>query len=263
MSAEIVTSAAEALPSLEKARSLLEGCRKTHECQKIKALAQAVAYCATSVQARDEASAIVLLAKARIGELTAEVKALPPTERRTSLPAETKSTRTDRLAAEGLSRKDAGECEKIAALKKSGDLQRLVDVGCTSTADALRLQRIAPDMRERVFAKLAEQRGVRLSEVAAAAQPEAAKVKRPKVHRAPPTVLSSVAKDAGLTAEQWAELRPAIKALLDAVERACPGDISTSKGDTAKEWRDVYGMLQALPSVQRVEAVSAAGGPKS
>ena len=62
----------EALPSLEKARMLLERCRSTQECQKIRALAQAVASCAATEQARDEAAAIVLLAKARIGELTAD-----------------------------------------------------------------------------------------------------------------------------------------------------------------------------------------------
>ena len=93
-----------------------------------RALAQAVASCAATEQARDDAAAIVLLAKARIGELTAEVKATRPAEvarsgghaKAASFRPGTQQTRTERLAAEGLSRKDAAECEKIAAPVLSG-----------------------------------------------------------------------------------------------------------------------------------------------
>jgi len=65
-------------------------------------------------------SAIVLLAKARIGELTAEMAKVPAGDARVGRSPESRSgtqvTKRDALAAEGLSRKDAAECEKIAAL---------------------------------------------------------------------------------------------------------------------------------------------------
>jgi hypothetical protein len=76
MSRSIERVTASALPSLEKARQLLEKSRTTQECMKIKALAQAVASCAATEQSRDEAAAIVLLAKARIGELTRDAEEL-------------------------------------------------------------------------------------------------------------------------------------------------------------------------------------------
>ena len=105
----------EALPSLEKARMLLERCRSTQECQKIRALAQAVASCAATEQARDEAAAIVLLAKARIGELTREMtKVTPQVSGRAGGKGSSRAEQPSKsaaLAAEGLSRKDAAECE--------------------------------------------------------------------------------------------------------------------------------------------------------
>jgi len=161
-----VAEKSNALPSLEKARQLLEHSRTTQECMKIKALAQAVASCAATEQSRDEAAAIVLLAKARIGELTREMKAVPAGERgggrksdeiARSRP-EQAIQRTERLAAEGLTRKDAAECEKIADLKKSGDLDRMIRKphGATTTAAALSIQKLAPAERKKVFAKLGE-----------------------------------------------------------------------------------------------------------
>lgn len=156
----IVRQDSGALPSIEKARAMLEQCRRVNECQKIRALAQAVASCAATEQARDHAAAIVLLAKARIGELTAQVKATPNDGRRgnqheaRSRPE--RATRTDRLAAEGLSRKDAAECEKIAELKKSGDLDRMIAApgGATTTAAALALARLTPEKRAEVIEKV-------------------------------------------------------------------------------------------------------------
>jgi len=76
-----------------------------------------------------EASEIVLLAKARIGELTAEVKGLTESERgklggrgRKLVPAGDKLSRSAALDAEGLTRKDAAACEAIRRLKDAGDL---------------------------------------------------------------------------------------------------------------------------------------------
>jgi hypothetical protein len=104
----VVVHQGSALPSIEKARFLLEKCRTTNECQRIRALAQAVASCAATEQARDEAAAIVLLAKARIGELTATMKRINPGGKGggSNVPAGN-VRRTEALAAEGLSRKDA------------------------------------------------------------------------------------------------------------------------------------------------------------
>ena len=67
---------ASGLPSIEKARELLTRCRTVQECMKIKALAQAVASVEAGEAAKNEAGAIVLLAKARVGELTQEARDL-------------------------------------------------------------------------------------------------------------------------------------------------------------------------------------------
>lgn len=153
----------ESLPSLEKARAMLERCESLGECQKMKALAQAVASVAVSEEARERAAKIVLLAKARGGELTAEmVKAPPPKDfggKRavSSAREQTAATKSAALAAEGLTRKDASEYERLAALKKSGDLDRLIrHSGATTTAAALAVQKMAPAERRKVFAKLGD-----------------------------------------------------------------------------------------------------------
>lgn len=162
-----ITVRSDALPSLEKARALLEHSRTTQECMKIRALAQAVASCAATEQARDEAAAIVLLAKARIGELTKEIPIVSPKEKASAgghakaghvLSSDREQSKSERLASEGLSRKDAAECEKIAALKKSGDLDRMIrhPGGATTTAAALAIQKLAPSERTKVFAKLGD-----------------------------------------------------------------------------------------------------------
>jgi N6-adenosine-specific RNA methylase IME4 len=149
-----------ALPSLEKARAILENCRSTKECLHIKALAQAVASVAATEQSRDDAAAIVLLAKARVGELTAAmVRAdVSRNAKKNEVPGRNSvSTKQAQLAAEGMTRKDAAECEKIAALKASGDLDRLIrHSGATTTAAALAVQRMPPAERRKVFAKLGD-----------------------------------------------------------------------------------------------------------
>jgi N6-adenosine-specific RNA methylase IME4 len=150
-----------ALPSIEKARVLLAQCRSVQECQKIKALAQAVASCSAVEEARDEASKIVLLAKARVGELTKEgAKAVPAKERNPSggIVPRRNDTRQAKLEAEGLSRKEAAECEKIADLQKSGDLDRMFAKSKTAptTAGAVALHRLPPAQRKQVLGKLAD-----------------------------------------------------------------------------------------------------------
>ncbi len=156
-----LTVRGEALPSLEKARAILERCRTTQEVMRIKALAQAVASVAATEQSRDEAAAIVLLAKARGGEITRDMqKACAPGKTagkggRVSVPVG--NTKSGQLAAEGISRKDAAEFEKLADLKRSGDLDRLIrHSGATTTAAALTVQRMAPAERKKVFAKLGD-----------------------------------------------------------------------------------------------------------
>jgi hypothetical protein len=74
----------------------------------------------------------VLLAKARIGELT---KALPREKagrEGKSVPGRNRLPKHEALAADGISRKEAAECERIADLKHSGDLDRMIDAGARS-----------------------------------------------------------------------------------------------------------------------------------
>jgi len=113
---------ATALPSLEKARSLLATCRSVGEVAKIRALAQAVA---TSERGREiaiEAEGIVLFADARIGELTAEILEVKRGGARDR--GKSNCSRGEQLNAEGISRKRAVECQKMSVLEKSGDLER-------------------------------------------------------------------------------------------------------------------------------------------
>lgn len=150
----------EALPSIEKARIILARCRSVKECMHIKALAQAVASIESSEEARNEAAAIVLEAKARAGELTREEKdekgAGRPSKK--SVPRRNGISRTEKLEKQGLSRKDAAEFEKLADLKQSGDLERMIkrSGGALTTAAALTIAKLPPAQRKEVFAKLGE-----------------------------------------------------------------------------------------------------------
>ena len=127
---------AGALPSIERARELLSKARSTDEVMKIRVLAQAVASVRRGTAAGVEAAEIVLLAKARIGELTSELAQAPneggPKRKSSSV------KKHDSLAAEGLSRKDAAECEAIRRLKDAGDLENLLRgvPGSRGAADA-------------------------------------------------------------------------------------------------------------------------------
>jgi len=155
----IVKRAAHGLPSIEKARELLTRCRTVQECLKIKTLAQAVASVEDGEAAKNEAAAIVLLAKARVGELTAAIPQAPHARGAGrgiwSVPSGN-SPKKDRLEAEGLTRKEAAECEKISSLQKSGDLDRMIKRGATTTAAAVAMHRLQPDQRKQVLGKLGD-----------------------------------------------------------------------------------------------------------
>ena len=156
MTQSIVRRETAGLPSIEKARELLTRCRSVQECMKIKALAQAVASCADAEGARNEASAIVLLAKARVGELTAALtKANAGRHGKIASRVEVISKKSA-LAADGLSEKEAAECEKIASLQKSGDLDRLIKRGATTTAAAVAVHAMQPAQRKQVLSKLGD-----------------------------------------------------------------------------------------------------------
>ena len=156
----IVKRAAHGLPSIEKARELLTRCRTVQECMKIKALAQAVASVEDGEAAKNEAAAIVLLAKARVGELTAALPKTAPSEKgersAKNVGSRPEQTKSGRLEAEGLSRKEAAECEKISSLQKSGDLDRMIKRGATTTAAAVAMHRLQPDQRKQVLGKLGD-----------------------------------------------------------------------------------------------------------
>ncbi len=161
---KLATRAPAGLPSLEKARAILTRCRTVQECMKIKALAQAVASCADAEGARDEAAAIVLLAKARVGELTQKIERAPHARGagRGKWAVPTGNTpKGDTLSRDGLTRKAAAECEKIAALKASGHLDRLIESGATTTAAAVAMHRLGDAQREEVFGKLGDDPDVR------------------------------------------------------------------------------------------------------
>lgn len=115
---------AEALPSLEKVRFMLAETVSAHEVKKIRAIAQAVASVERGKEIAQDAGEIILLADARVGELTREIEKAP----RGGKPERGKSNTSKRevLLADGVSEKQAAQCEKIAALKDSGELDRYV-----------------------------------------------------------------------------------------------------------------------------------------
>lgn len=118
-----IVQRSSALPSVEKARALLAEARSIGAVKKISAIAQAVATSERGKEIAVEAEAIVLFAKARIGELTKELDKAERARNDLRSAEERRATKTGALEAEGLSRKQAAECEKIAVVAKSGDLE--------------------------------------------------------------------------------------------------------------------------------------------
>lgn len=154
----------EALPSVEKACALLAKARTTREVKEIRALAQAVATLERGKETAVEAAEIILHADARIGELTREIPKAPneggPRRKSSSV------KKHDSLAEEGLTRKRAAECEKIAEFSKSGDLDRYTKA-CRATgvqpttSGALTLAKLPAPAREKVFASVGDKEDVR------------------------------------------------------------------------------------------------------
>jgi hypothetical protein len=151
--AAIVKRAAGALPSLDRARAILASKETIREVREMDTLAQAVKSHAVTEEAKVHAAAISLLCKARIGELTRQIKAEPARVtgarggrgRKAVAGADTLS-RTARLEAEGLTRTAAAECETISRLDERGDLARYIGAQraageVPSTDGALRLAR--------------------------------------------------------------------------------------------------------------------------
>lgn len=167
-STAIVTYAA-ALPSLDQARAILASKETIREVRHIEALAQAVKSRAASEDARNHAAALVLLCQARIGELTQRITAEPAHvtgarggRGRKAVPGGNTLSRSARLEAEGLTRKDASECEAIARLDERGELVRYIGVHASggelpSKAAALALDKLPADVRETTLAKLREE----------------------------------------------------------------------------------------------------------
>lgn len=154
-----------ALPSLDKVRTILAAAETIRDVQKVKALAQAVANCEVSEDARERAHKIVILAKARMGELTRAMPKVPP---RVSGKAGGKGTskaevpsKRDSLKAEGVSEKQAAEAEKLAAMKDSGDLDRvLAAVGTGARVSPIvDLGRMTAPQRKKAIAKLSDAKG--------------------------------------------------------------------------------------------------------
>jgi N6-adenosine-specific RNA methylase IME4 len=165
MTTALAVPAPGGLPSIEKARALLTQCRSVQEVMRIKALAQAVASCANAEGARDEAAAIVLLARRRCGEIETEIKATPPevsgargghakagTVGRSQVE---QPSRTERLAVEGRSRKTAAEDQKLAALP-APEFDRMLERGIKTATAAVTLAKLPPPQRAQVLGKLGD-----------------------------------------------------------------------------------------------------------
>ena len=149
-----LVSKANSLPSIEKARDLLAHCRSIQEVKKIKAVADAVKSCEMSEDAAREAHAIVLFAKARIGELTAEL----PKSTKAQAGSRTKlAPKRDALDSEGISRKEAAECERLAEMQKTGDLDRVIKSGAKVTiASAVSMAKLSSSERSEAIASLGD-----------------------------------------------------------------------------------------------------------
>lgn len=78
MTTTAITVSARALPTIEKARTLLAEARSPGEIRKIKAVAQAIATLERGKEIAIDAGEIILLADARIGELTAALPKAAP-----------------------------------------------------------------------------------------------------------------------------------------------------------------------------------------
>lgn len=166
-----------ALPSVEKARGLLAHARSTHEVKKIRAVAQAVATLERGKEIAIDAGEIVLLADVRIGELTKEMqkaapKAGPGRSNKTKSASPTAFSKTAQLAAEGISKQQAAECERIAELAATGGLDHYMKAcrkaGQAPTASgAIALAKLTPPNRKEALAKLKDVPDVRraISEV--------------------------------------------------------------------------------------------------
>lgn len=152
---------------------LLASTRSAHEVKKIRAVAQAIATLERGKEIAVDAGEIVLLADARIGELTRELPKAPtpkdgaagPGRGKTSL-ASRPVSKTERLAQEGITKQQAAECERIADLAASGGLDKYVkacrDAGqAPTTSGAVALAKLPPPARKQVFAKLGDSPDVR------------------------------------------------------------------------------------------------------
>jgi N6-adenosine-specific RNA methylase IME4 len=156
----------EALPSLEKARQLLTRCRSIGEVQKIKALAQAVASCAASERSRDEALAIVLECRAQRGDILRDLDKTPAQEkgRRSgkNVSGKTPSTFRSEIEANHLDTKTVSDDYKLAELRKSGDLARMIAKGARPNASgALALARLDASLRKSVLGQLGDKADIK------------------------------------------------------------------------------------------------------
>lgn len=156
----ITHASTKALLSIDRARALLDRCRTVSECMRIKAIAQAVASMKAGEAAGIEAAQVVLLAKARVGVLTAALhKAKPGRGGKGKKSLVTAGNKSSRLAAEGISRKAAAENEKIAALQESGELDRFYEASKAAwrqptTTGAVSLARLDARARKSVLSQI-------------------------------------------------------------------------------------------------------------
>ena len=130
MTTAIVTRTS-GLPSIERAKAVLDQAKIPAEVRKIKILAQAVATLERGKEIGIDAGEIVLLADARIGELTRAMAPMPPAKsgaiaRGKGSPAGRLPSKGEQLYAEGISKQLASECEKVAALSDSGALGKYI-----------------------------------------------------------------------------------------------------------------------------------------
>jgi N6-adenosine-specific RNA methylase IME4 len=140
---------------------MLEQCRKIGEAKRIRIIAQAVATAERGKDIALDAGEIVLFAYARIGELTREMSKARAGGAGGGTKVHGADSRQIALASEGLSKQEAQRCERVAALKDSGMLARLVSAErgakrAPSVRAAVDLARLDPARQHEALAKLGD-----------------------------------------------------------------------------------------------------------
>lgn len=168
--AQIQRSNGTALPSLDRCKAILDQTKSADEVKKIRILAQAVASSERGKEIALDAGEIVLFADARIGELTKEMAKAPPDKRGQGNTNQARTVglivKAEALAESGLTTQQASRCERVASLKESGALDKLVTAEraagrVPSVRAAIELARLPQAQQTEVLARLPQKQDVK------------------------------------------------------------------------------------------------------